>query len=329
MTPSNDIKKQPAYKKFAAIYEVLASLYVHRYQFVIEAEGSTALGFLPDTLRDALLFQLAQIPARIEGKSVNVFDAMQNGWFIDNKDLRTAQNKDRKGYSLSYLQHNLKQTEPGTRIVFNLVLTGNHNKFAGQWITAVQEMCRQGFGTDKATFNIVNVSESGFASDPVTIDFQNALKIKPARPIHFHDFLSFSSEKEYLNIDFKSPTNFGDSELSAGISFREMIVKSLSRFLDLAAFYCGADESKYREAADMIPSFCADTRLQLHQQFTKWKYFSFPANRGKDMRTISGCTGNIVWKGKFNRYLPILKMGEILQTGDNITHGSGVYRIID
>ncbi|NUM32741.1 MAG: CRISPR system precrRNA processing endoribonuclease RAMP protein Cas6 [Bacteroidetes bacterium] len=327
MKEFQNVEKLASYKKFSAIYDVLAHLYVCRYQFVIEAQDHTNFMFLPDTIRDSLLYNLSLQPINIKGKKTNVFDALQNGLFIDDKNLQTAQNKDRKGYTLSYLHLNQKSAEPGTRIVFFLTLCGNYNKYINQWIAAAKAMCNNGLGNEKARFTITNISEiNQFGEHIANLNVTNFKKDK-SNTICFKNFLHYTAQAEWLNIRFLSPVNFGENQLSAGISFKEMITKTLIRFLDLAAFYCRADISKYTKANEMTNEFCADTRLHLLQQNTQWKYISFES--GKDIRTICGCTGNIIWKGRYNRYLPLLKMGEILQAGQNTTYGCGNYRVIE
>ncbi|MBI5206211.1 MAG: CRISPR system precrRNA processing endoribonuclease RAMP protein Cas6 [Candidatus Firestonebacteria bacterium] len=215
--------------------------------------------------------------------------------------------------------------KPGDILSFEFVLIGKANDYLPYFVYTFTEMGKLGIGHHKGKFDVASVEELRFDGSVIEIYNDNNKILK--NPDNRIDY-SFFKNKEVNNndaitIDFETPARIKvNDNLSSDLSFKVLIERLSERACLLAHFHCGAELVSFEEfAVDSGKVEIIDNKLE----WVDWVRYS---SRQDTKMNFGGCIGKITYKGDFQKYLPLLKLGEHIHVGKATTFGLGKYRII-
>jgi CRISPR-associated endoribonuclease Cas6 len=213
----------------------------------------------------------------------------------------------------------------GETYSFQLTLLGHFNQYLPEICAALANMCEAGLGENRARCRLLSILEEDASGQRHFLWHHSDKHILQAgHPISIHDFRHWQFRDEHLTFRFLSPTQIKERDFHpADFSFPDLLVSLFRRMDDLSQIY-------FNEAPAV-----ADTFLELHKlrvttdalSLRRMPDFLYHSHSQQAPMWIKGYTGTITYKGRFNRYLPMLKLGEFLHIGNKTTYGCGAYTL--
>jgi hypothetical protein len=215
---------------------------------------------------------------------------------------------------------------PDSLISFDIVLIGKANDYLPYFIYTFTEMGKIGIGKERGKFDVASVKALGLDGGAVEVfnGIDGILRAADKRIDYNRFIISPSSEPSpIITISFETPARIKeDNKLSSDIPFSLLIKRLSERALLLAHFHCGAemgDVEGFIRDAENVESITNN----LH--WIDWERYS---NRQQTKMKLGGLIGEITYKGDFQKYLPLLRLGEHIHVGKAATFGLGKYKII-
>ena len=213
--------------------------------------------------------------------------------------------------------------EPGDAMFFDVVLIGKANEYLPYFIYAFTEMGRLGIGKGKGKFDVISVQALDLKGSETEIFNGTKLLTSLENRIDYKSFRDEKFQGEEITLSFETPVRIKEKgRLSSGIPF-ELLVRRLSeRTFLLAHFHCGAELADFEKFAEV------SGKVRIMRNKLRWQDWERYSSRQQTRMNFDGWIGEITYQGDFQRFLPLLRLGEHIHAGKVTTFGLGKYRIM-
>jgi len=313
----------------------LLKLYFHHYIVRFEAQEDTTFPSFQGAWLRGLFGQIAAEiylePGIAKSRNIKNKTSLRDILMLQlpeskpaSKSRFTSESGNPRPYVFSPDIRQKKRLKKGELFSFGFTLVGKCNLHLNQVIDAFIKMGKHGFGNEQNTFNLLSVTETHSGNDTNTVFHHSKKRInKPELPILLKNFLDTQFKKEQATIQFETFTRLGENDCYHGsFSFHDLTRNIAARLQNLACLYCGA---KPESLADFL-QYAPQVKIQHTDLY--WNQYATLQTENNNHRLIDGYTGLITFSGKFNRYLPLLKIGEFLHAGKDTAYGAGKYRLL-
>lgn len=222
-------------------------------------------------------------------------------------------------------------------ISFDIVLIGKAKEYLPYFIYTFTEMGRIGIGKDKGKFDVTSVEALHLDGTKTEIFNGNTGVLKGSENrIHYSHFLNSPSPQPsplkreggdgeiVISLSFETPVRIKvNDRLSSDIPFYLLIKRLSERAFLLAHFHCGAEMADFE-------GFAKDSKnVETTKNKLRWVDWERYSTRQQTKMKFGGLVGEITYKGDFQKYLSLLRLGEHIHVGKATTFGLGKYRIVD
>lgn len=254
-----------------------------------------------------------------------------------------------KGFALSVLSHRLVcpefQLKKGDVLTFSLVLFGYFANYYTEFIQAIRYMCRRGIGKPLTPFYLVRVSEQSMDGQSYPVAGEDISGILPLHhPISLSSYMpsKFNSLEKQIGIRYTVPVNLYNTSIKINTQqsyqdkqngfpgFYQLIRSSAYRIATLSALYSFPDQLHFYVSAESgIELFIqyATSVLLTSAQLQRVSLRSTAKQGNHERILFSGYTGELVFSGNFNYYVPLLLFAQYIGVGGNTVYGLGRYEI--
>jgi hypothetical protein len=213
--------------------------------------------------------------------------------------------------------------EPGQSLSFNLILIGRGNDYLPYFVYAFEELGKMGIGRGRGRYRLERIE---IGDEQIYEGGEKVLK--PGNPkrldISWDKDAREDSVMSDVSLLFHSPARIMyQRSLTSELEFRVLMTSLLRRLLLLASFHCDQSGPPWdhkaiiTEAAEIIA-----TRSDL-----KWRDWERYSARQKTTMKMGGVVGEVTYEGAIDRFLSILKAGEVLHVGKGTAFGLGKYEL--
>ncbi len=211
-------------------------------------------------------------------------------------------------------------------ISFEIVLIGKASEYLPYFVYAFTEMGRMGIGKDRGKFDVASVEALNLDGSGMEIFSGMDGVLKPLNNrINYSLFKKSgvgSRGKDEITISFDTPARIkADDRLSSDIPFNLLIKRLSERAFLLAHFHCGAEMGNYEEYAK------GSETVETVSNKLRWIDWERYSTRQQTKMKFGGWVGEITYRGDFQKFLPLLRLGEHIHVGKATTFGLGRYRI--
>ena len=234
--------------------------------------------------------------------------------------------------------YQFKHFSRGETLDFSIVLVGKAGHFWTQILVAVRLMAESGLGEETSRFPFTLISafaheDSGrplriFSRLDSSVSVYGVAPVKLARivepEIEATTRRCAAPNECVVEIEFLAPASRRIFNKTRGdLSFAALVKKIGERFEFLASLYSEPsqkiDYRRFLTDADEISLLDESLEFYLYEQDS--------ARQGQTIRR-DVFIGNVKYKGKnLINYLPLLKIGEILNVGTDTSHGMGKFAV--
>jgi len=333
-----------------SIQESHINFYIHCLEIrIVLLEDSQIFGWLGATIRNNFLYAMEGI--RIDELNLSLREFIGSITITESHSLYPElKNGFPAPYVLSMNSHNRtdqrrNKLNKGEIISFSLTLTANISKYTVYFLEAIKKMCKRGIGNPIHPVLLLDIFEKSRTDETnLLLAGDNFMATELIYPVYFENFLQKKSrtEDKLVKIIFETPVNlFKPAKKGAGVlsyqnklngfpSFYQFIRSLSNRLIKLVTLYCIPDDAEtagnvfneldnFTEEALFFILRSADIRfIKIEGAIQKEK---------EGIMTFSGYTGELIFEGNINKYLPILLFMQYLGVGDNTVYGMGQYRI--
>jgi CRISPR-associated endoribonuclease Cas6 len=212
---------------------------------------------------------------------------------------------------------------PDDSIFFDIVLIGRANEYLPYFIYTFIEMGRIGIGEKRGKFSVESVEALNLngMSEKIFNYVNGVLRVSNNR-IDYTLFEKNESPDNEITISFETPVRMKiKDKLSSHIPFHLLISRLSERAFLLAHLHCGGemgDFEGFAKGSEKVETISSNLR------WIDWERYS---TRQQTRMKFGGWIGDITYKGDFQKYLPLLRIGEYIHVGKAATFGLGKYRI--
>lgn len=213
---------------------------------------------------------------------------------------------------------------PDDSLSFDIVLIGKANDYLPYFVYTFTEMGRIGIGKERGKFDVTSVEalDSGGAKTKIFNGADNIL-IQSENRIDYTSFLNEKFTGDEITISFETPVRIKvNDRLSSNIPFNLLIRRLSERAFLLAHLHCDAELGNFEGFAK------GSENVETVKNKLRWVDWERYSTRQQTKMTFGGWVGEVTYKGDFQKYLPLLKLGEHIHVGKATTFGLGKYRIV-
>ena len=220
----------------------------------------------------------------------------------------------------------LEQTriyEPGQTLSFNLVLIGRGTDYLPYFVYAFEELGKMGIGRGRGRYRLERIE-----IDNEQIYDAGQRILKPDTPKRLN--VSWDNDRRgngstsSVRLVFQSPARvMYQRTLTSDLDFKILMTALLRRLLLLTSFHCDQSTPPWdhkeviREATEVVTT---------GNDLTWWDWERY-SSRQKTRMKMGGVVGEVSYSGAMDRFLPILKAGEIFRVGKGTSFGLGKYEL--
>lgn len=197
-----------------------------------------------------------------------------------------------------------------------LTLVGRAIQYFPHFILALENAGRQGIGKKRVPFKLFSIKD--------IISQKELYEGKKLRPPHMIDTIEASSAREVL-FETQTPISLryqGRIVQGREFAFHILVRNLLRRLSALSYFHAGQ-----KLDLDFKGLIEKAHEIQMEEEdFQEVEIIRYSARTKKKM-PLRGFTGRVIFKGELSPFVPLLKFGEFLHVGKNISFGFGAYRL--
>jgi hypothetical protein len=327
----------------------LNHLYLHKYRINLKAREPIHLpSYKGSALRGVFGFALKRVVCAIRNQKCDdcilrlkcVYSSIMETPISEDHSYHRKYKKAPHPYVIIPPLTRRQYFKPDELISFDFVLIGKANEYLPYFIYTFTEMGRIGIGKDKGKFDVTSVDalslngsgikifsgmDNLLKSSENRIDYSSFFNNPPFPPLIKGGEGGFSGEEfegDEITISFETPLRIKEHDrLSKDIPFNLLIKRLSERAFLLAHFHCGA------EMGDIEGFTKGSENVQTVKNKLRWIDWERYSTRQQARMKFGGWVGEITYKGEFQKYLPLLKLGEHIHVGKATTFGLGKYRI--
>lgn len=315
------------------MYTIPSDFYLGEYSVILKPKDTIRLSsFRGSTLRGALISSLNKIVC-VQTQMKDCEDCMvkENCVFAllfksfptqDDRLFNSSIRSIPRPYTLFIPPDTGKEFSPRDKLVFKLILFGEANDFLGHIILALKRLEEVGIGKGRGKF----VLEKILSKDDTVVYRRGEDKIYTNNTLHCGvDFNDIKRKADQIDIHFITPCRIKHDRSYRDILEFHHLIRSLCRRISvLSAYYCNT-----------LVSWDFDALIQKAEQVViksqgfEWMDKKRYSSRQDQLLKIGGVVGRVVYEGELTPFIPVLRLGEVIQAGKNTTFGLGRYRIKD
>ncbi|MFN3479764.1 MAG: CRISPR system precrRNA processing endoribonuclease RAMP protein Cas6 [Thermodesulfovibrionales bacterium] len=225
--------------------------------------------------------------------------------------------------------------KPDDSIFFEIVLVGKANEYLPYFVYTFTEMGRIGIGKDKGKFDVFSVEALNLNGTMAEIFNTNGILRTEGFRIDYNllertERSQKSEIKDEITLFFETPLRIKEHDkLSKDIPFNLLIKRLSERALLLEHLYCSAEiDSERNESIVALNKLLEDSEnVETIKNKLRWVDWERYSSRQQTKMKFGGWIGEITYKGDFQKYMTLLKLGEFIHVGKAVTFGLGKYRI--
>ncbi len=217
-----------------------------------------------------------------------------------------------------------REYKKGDGLEFEMMLVEPYIEKLPYYIYAVKNAVKKGLGRDKnVRFNLESVRGRNGADiyDPSEDILDNLYKYS----VISGESLIAGKRQNAVKLEFITPLRIKSGEkILEKLDFKSFATALLRRVSAIAVHYSQA-------AVDMdAAEYLKDTaKVNVKSDGLRWHDWERYSSRQKAKMNMGGLVGSAVFEGKeLGKYMPLIRMGEILKVGKGTSFGLGEYRII-
>ena len=211
----------------------------------------------------------------------------------------------------------------GDSLEFGLVLIGKAIEYFPYFIFCFDELGRRGLGREKVRFRLEGVHGFHFRENQwfSVYDPRDRL-LNDNLPAIGANQLSLKYD-DTLSLEFLTPTRikYRDKYIS-DLEFHVMIRNLLRRISMLMLYHCDTELD-----ADINRLIAEARMVDVHNWDLRWRDWPRYSTRQNAEISLGGFVGKVTYVGNFDKFMPVIALGEQIHIGKNTTFGLGKYRI--
>ncbi|MEW6215691.1 MAG: CRISPR system precrRNA processing endoribonuclease RAMP protein Cas6 [Nitrospirota bacterium] len=212
---------------------------------------------------------------------------------------------------------------PDDSIFFDIVLIGKANEYLPYFIYTFTEMGKIGIGKERGKFDVTSVEALHLDGTKTEIFNGNTGILKRAENKMDYSLFEKAEISDEITISFETPVRIkANDRLSSDIPFNLLIRRLSERAFLLSHLHCGAEMDDFEEFVK------GSETIQTIRNKLRWVDWERYSTKQQTKMKFGGLVGEITYKGDFQKYLPLLRLGEHIHVGKATTFGLGKYRII-
>lgn len=225
-----------------------------------------------------------------------------------------------------------QQTEypPGAVLDFSLVLIGKAIQYFPYFLVVFRELGSVGIGRGRKPYVLTEVK----ALNDLTGRIETVYSASD-ETIHNVDLIIWGSnidaegktdgaKKTDLIIEYETVTRVKYAEKFVSTIEFHVLVRNLLRRLS-SLYYFHHDRELILDFNELIEKAKTISIFFDQTQWVDWERYS---NRQKTRMNLGGVQGKVCYRGDWQEFWPLLKLGELVHVGKATTFGMGKYRII-
>ena len=213
---------------------------------------------------------------------------------------------------------------PGDPLQFNLILMGKAVDYLPYFIFCFDELGRRGLGRNRIRFRLEAIRGFEFGKsrwvplyDPESGSLSDQIPVTRADELHIET-------GDTLSMEFLTPARIKyRGKYITHLEFHVMI-RSLMRRISMIMAYHG-DGAPELDINDLIAR--AQT-IEVQKWDLKWQDWPRYSTRQRTEMKLGGLVGKVTYEGDFEKFLPIIALGEQIHIGKNTTFGLGRYSVV-
>lgn len=218
--------------------------------------------------------------------------------------------------------------EPGELLTVRVRLFGRAIDYAPLFVTAFQEMGRDGIGKGRSPYRLVQVESEATDQYPVTVYQEGAEQI-PAplvttgADIRRRSMQSDAARTERVMLFFETPLRIKwNGQYTSDPQFHVLFRNILRRVTGLLQFHHGETwDANFAELLRRAEG------VKLVRQETRWVDYSRYSARQEIKMKLGGIMGWAQYEGDLAEFLPWLRIAEVLHLGKNTVFDLGRIRV--
>lgn len=218
--------------------------------------------------------------------------------------------------------------QPGEELRFGLVLIGKALDYLPYFIYSFDELGRIGIGRRKGKYEVTAVLGVGQDGKGRRIYDGPTKTLINTYPILTGDDLlqlgPLPTPNSQLPLLFLTPTRLKyEANLTSDLEFHILIRNLLRRISTMSYFHCGT-----RLELDFKGLIERAKRVKVIKSDLRWADWERYSNRQQGRIKMGGFVGRISFEGKYDEFMPLLRLGELVHVGKGTVFGLGQYRIV-
>jgi hypothetical protein len=209
---------------------------------------------------------------------------------------------------------------------FGLVLIGRAIDSLPHLVFVIDDMGKRGIGQPAVPYRMLTVSDGGRVDGAVIYRGAEKILTRPAEALRIEDLCQANdAHVRRLALEFFTPLRvkkFGDYQATGSrLTFASLVDLMVGRLAALAHCH-GAGEwtapEAWGEAARKVDVVGNRLWLQRLERYS---------SRHRKRLPLHGLVGTLEFRGELAPFLPLLRLGEVLQIGAGTAFGLGQYRL--
>jgi CRISPR-associated endoribonuclease Cas6 len=216
----------------------------------------------------------------------------------------------------------------GDTLCFELTLIGKSVDFLPYFIFTFDELGKMGIGRRNGKYKLEEVkSKRDLNVEEVFYSSTDKVLRQSVKPIGLKEIFhssSIHSLVDPLTLHFITPTRLKfDGRLSSTLEFHILIRNLLRRVSLISYFHCGEELNlDYKGLID------SSKEIKTEKENLSWFDWERYSNRQETRMKMGGFIGSITFEGDFDKFLPLLLLGENIHVGKGTSFGLGKYQIM-
>jgi hypothetical protein len=220
----------------------------------------------------------------------------------------------------------LEQTtayEPGQSLSFNLILIGRGNDYLPYFVYAFEELGKMGIGRGRGRYRLEVIEAGGRHV------YEAGHKVlEPNTPesldVTWQNETSGRGVASSVGLAFQTPGRIMyQRSLTSNLDFKVLMTALLRRLFLLSSFHCSQSGPPWDHKA-VIAKAADVVTLENSLNWRDWERYS---SRQQARMKMGGVVGEVRYAGELDRFISILKAGEILHVGKGTSFGLGKYEL--
>ena len=212
-------------------------------------------------------------------------------------------------------------------LYFDLILFGRAMEYFPYFVKCMKLLGESGIGQNQGKYSLKEIKVFDLLENVLTDEINlnsvnagdsvdNSISLTKLIEKYENDYKKTSE----VSVSIVTPFRMKRKQIDDGqLNFRSLIKNILTRVANLATAYCDLEEFL------TFPEILHEAgKIDIVKESLIWENWLPPSSKHKDSNSSKGgFYGNIVYKGEISKFLPLLRIGELMHIGKNTSFGLG------